>query len=424
MKLLARTNRSYMLFTGAVLLVVGIALYLIITRMLKDEVSEKLALDRERVIQALEAGHAVVALPPIMVIDTLDAAAPKEDVHARDVRMIDPFENDEEPFHEVSGTQHINGLHLRITTRAVVLEPHDYLFSIGLALLLGSLLVLGGLWWVNRRMARTVWGAFHRNLDKLQRFDLRKDEAIALEASDINEFGQLNEAITRLTERIRADHNALKEFTGNASHEMQTPLAVLQAQLEAALGRNGMGETTATAIHEAHAQVLRLSRLHQGLLLLSRIENRQYNEVRAVNVGHAIEMELARHAERLAASGIQMERAIEGRLIVDAHPALVETLLANVIGNAVKHHCGNGPVGVLLSERELVVSNTGAALSFPASELFLRFRKADPASPSPGLGLSIAQSICSAYGWRIDYRELAGTHTVTIRFSPQDPSSL
>lgn len=414
MRLLQHTNRTYLVFMAAMLFVVGATLYIVITRVISDEVSEKLTVDRERIVRELQAGRAVNDLAPVIEIDTLPTQAAEEAVHAGDVSLIDPMEKDEETFREVRGSQRINGVHYRITARAVVLEPHDYLFSIGLSLLIGSLLVLAGLLWVNRFLARAIWGGFHRNLDALQHFDLRKDDALALEPSRITEFAALNGELARLTERIRNDHRVLKEFTGNASHEMQTPLAALQARLEGLLGQAGLDAAMAAGLQEAHAQSLRLSRLHHGLLLLSRIENRQFRDTSMLVLADAVEQALAQYAERIAVNGIAVEKALDRSVTVAAHPALLEALLANVIGNAIKHQRGNGPVKVVLTGRTLEVSNSGEPLPAPAEDFFQRFRKGDPTSASPGLGLSIARCICDTYGWQIAYDEHAGTHVITI----------
>ena len=414
MRLLARTNRIHLLFTAGLLLVTGCVLYVIITSIISDEVTEKLRVDQQRIALRIAEGQSITNLPPIMEVVRLSDRIRTGGPLVHDTAMWDPVEEDTELFREVREEPMIDGIPYRITVRAIVLEPHDYYLSIGLSMLVASVLLLAGLWFVNARISRTVWGPFRADLESLKRFDLRTDASLDLKPSDIQEFAELNDAVMKLTERIRTDHRALKEFTGNASHEMQTPLAIVQAKLEETLGRPGLDEGTVAPIKSAYDHVLRLSRLHQGLLLLSRIENGQFATDQRVDIAAAVESQLSLLGDRIMAKGITVEKDIDIAASVRSHPVLIETLLANLIGNAIKHNRRNGTLIITVRNASITLTNTGDPLSVPPEELFQRFRKADPTSASPGLGLSIAKSICDTSGWRIAYSEADAIHTLHI----------
>ena len=416
MRLLQRTNRIYLLFTAALLLVSGCALYVIITGIISDEATEKLLMEQELVVRVLQKNAPVPSVAPVMEVDRVANNTIEQDMLVKDTMMRDPtdYDEDNELFRQVTTLRMINGRSYRITTRTVILEPHDYLLSIGLALLIGSLLLLLGLWFVNRRVSRTVWGSFRHNLIALRQFDLHKDDPLSLEPSDITEFSELNEAVTKLTERIRSDHRALKEFATNASHEMQTPLAIVQVKLEEALARPGMDESQVAPIRIAYDSVLRLSRLHQSLLLLSRIEHQQFSSDQRVDLAATVDAQLELYSDRIAAKELAVDTDLDRSASVLSHPTLIEALLSNLIGNGIKHNRPGGNIRIAVRSGSITVVNTGDPLSVPAEGLFERFSKADPTSASPGLGLSIARSICVASGWLISYTERDGMHTVRV----------
>lgn len=142
-----------------------------------------------------------------------------------------------------------------------------------LAVLAGLLLSLVAL---NRWLARRLWAPFQRTLAELRAYNLHQRGALALPATPIDEFTELNQALTQMSARLAADYQRLKDFTENAAHETQTPLAIMQAQLEQLAQDDGLRPTSAALVGELYGATRRLSRLHQALTLLSNIENQQF----------------------------------------------------------------------------------------------------------------------------------------------------
>ncbi|QNE42206.1 hypothetical protein F1C16_21505 (plasmid) [Hymenobacter sp. NBH84] len=100
------------------------------------------------------------------------------------------------------------------------------------------------------------------------------------------------------------------------------------------------------------------------------------------------------------------------------HPALADSLVGNLLQNAVKHNYCGGQLQVLLSPTVLEISNSGPVLTTDPMQLLGRFRKHNAASDSPGLGLSIVAQICAYYGFRLTYSFTAATslHTLRVQF--------
>ncbi|MCB0713917.1 MAG: HAMP domain-containing histidine kinase [Ignavibacteriae bacterium] len=415
MKLLQRTNRTYLLFSVLLLIIAGLFLYHLLAGVIEDEITEKLIVDKERIVQKLRAGEPVPHLPPIIEVETL----PTHDVKSlsvSDTVLFDPVEEEREPFREVRAIEVINGKSYQITLRHVALESHDYYNSIGLALTIVLLLTLTGLWFINRTISKSLWKPFHNNLKALSNFALDQERPIALQQSTITEFAELNRAIEELTERVRSDYHSMKEFTGNAAHEMQTPLAVIRATLEEALQTDGITREQATLIASAYGSSQRLAKLNQSLLFLAKIENRQFASVEDISLSQAVQHVLESMQELVLTAGLTLETTIDSEFITRAHPMLVDTLLSNLVGNAIKHNRPEGLIRVELRANLLRILNSGHPLEVDPMTLLNRFSKASQSSDSLGLGLSIAQKICQNYNWNIRYTTDREWHILTVEF--------
>jgi signal transduction histidine kinase len=415
MKLAEKTTRIYLALTAILLLCAGSLLYILMTDFIDEEVTEKLMINMLRVVNRLEQGQVVTELPPIIEVEELSTPR-AETIITKDTVLYDTIEQEAEDFREVTAFETINNKTYRITLRQVILQPHDYYSTIGLSLLLVMTLLLIGLVLINRRISQKLWHPFYHNLEKLKQFSLQENQPIGLRTSSISEFQELNQTLERMTDKLRTDYRALKQFAENASHEMQTPLAIIQTKLDEALQSPALSEEQARQIKAAYASTLRLSRLNQSLLLLTRIQNRQFTATQAIALTNTIEQYLKEYEDFLTARKITVEKHLEAGTVISAHPAIVDTLLTNLIGNAIRHNIDGGTINLRLEDKTLTIANTGLPLSIPPSKLFERFAKDDPSSDSPGLGLAIVRSICDTNGWTISYTAENRWHTIRVTF--------
>jgi signal transduction histidine kinase len=172
-------------------------------------------------------------------------------------------------------------------------------------------------------------------------------------------------------------------------------------------------------VSDLYGATLRLSRLHQALGLLSRIENRQFAQAVPVRIGQLLEEKVAQFEPLFEARELRYGLDISPTPVtVVMHPGLADSLVQNLLQNAVKHNVRGGEIAIHLSPRSLKVSNTGLAVQGDPARFFERFRKHNAASESPGLGLSIVQQICGYYGFGIEYTvSQEGTrHTLRINW--------
>lgn len=282
-----------------------------------------------------------------------------------------------------------------------------------LLLLLSILLVTV---WLLYRMMRPLY-ALLRWLDAYR----VGGENPALETTtSVVEFRRLNEAVGRFVDRAEASFERQKQFIGNASHEMQTPLAVCRNRLEMLVddARTLTPEQLAE-IASVQRTLGRLVRLNRTLLLLTKIDNGQFPESSEVDVGAQVRTTAEELGDIYAYRGVTLRLAEETTLIVRMNPSLAESLVANLLKNAFVHGDANGTVDVRVAGRSLEVTNDGASGPLDGARIFDRFYRATEKEGSSGLGLALVEAVCRLYGLRVSYDYVAGRHRFTVQFPPQ-----
>ena len=420
MNLLAATTRYYLALTTLLFVLGSFGLYYGVDWALRSEVEEQLQARRQELIEKAQAHR----LPSVALLQTLLVVSRRpQRVGFSDTLLLDEQEHEQVPNRQLTFPLAVPGEGtVWVTLRKSLVEADD-LMGVVLAVMLGVLaLLLGGVVLLNRWLAGRVWAPFQHTLAALRSYDLQQHKALELPLPAIAEFAELNQALTTLSKRLVSDYESLREFTGNAAHETQTPLAIMQAQLEQLLQVPALAndEAAAPLVAELYGATLRLSRLHQALSLLSKIENRQFAQAVPVRLDQLLQEKAAQLEPLFDARELRYHLDITGQpVIVQMHPGLADSLLQNLLQNAVKHNVRGGEVAIVLSTQVLQVSNTGAAIGGDPARFFERFRKQNAASESPGLGLSIVQQICGYYGFAIHYiiTEAGTRHTLRIEFN-------
>lgn len=415
MKLLATTNRYYLVLSTLLFVLGSGLLYLGLQRALAHEVDEQLLLHQTYLSDHIRATGTLntIATPQELTIDGLRRPA-----GLRDTVLFDPVEQVDVPFREVTFPVQVHGQQHWLTLRKSLIETRDMLEVALLVMLVVMALLFGSLVLLNRWLSNWLWAPFRHTLAALRGYRLSEPQSLTLPGTGIDEFSELNQAVTQLTQQVTDDYRALKEFTENAAHETQTPLAIMQAQLEQLMQQPALPATVVGPVQHLYRATLRLSRLHQALTLLSKIENRQFSGGSAVHLEEIIREKLLQLQDFLEAKGIEPQLSITTSAALVMHPALAESLVGNLLQNAVKHNHRQGQLRIQLTPTALEITNSGPQLTVDPVELLGRFRKHNAASDSPGLGLSIVQQICTYYGFKLSYSlATEGTlHTLRVQF--------
>lgn len=321
------------------------------------------------------------------------------------------------PYRQLAAAVQFQGKPYRLELRTTMLDSQELLGRIGQAgaLLFGALLV--GLLILQHVLARRLWAPFYHTLGELQRYKLDQPQPLDLVSTHIPEFKVLNATLKRLLSRNQRIYHRQKEFTENAAHELQTPLAILRTKLDMLVQAPGLTEQQASHIEPMLDVTQRLTHLSRSLLLLAHLDQKLFFPTETVDVAATIRAQLGQLREQLAGVGLRLETNLVSALPVAANRSLIDILVSNLLSNAIRHNVSGGEVRVALSTELLMVENTGRAQALPADQLFVRFRPGPERMPgSVGLGLSIARQICETCGFLLSYHyEDPGRHQMRVR---------
>lgn len=210
-----------------------------------------------------------------------------------------------------------------------------------------------------------------------------------------------------------------KDFTADASHEMRTPLAVIQTNLDLVMGNNDKTvESQAHWLENIQAETGRMTRLVNDLLFLARVDSDQETLNMAVFALHTAIQEAIRPLEPLAvSSGINLQLNISPEIQFYGDETRIKQLVVILIDNAIKYTPPGGTVTLELKELdrqvEISVSDTGEGIDQEnLNKIFERFYRGDKARSrqggGTGLGLSIAQWIVTKHRGTIKATSSAG----------------
>ncbi len=230
----------------------------------------------------------------------------------------------------------------------------------------------------------------------------------------ITEFRKLTESARSTIGRAEKYYERQKLFIGNASHELQTPLAVLGTRIEWMIDNTPLTEEQFAELTKMRQSLHRLSRLNRTLLLISKIENAQFNERHDVDIVELVNNELEIYQEIYAGKDIKCSTGLPAHFIVSMDESLATTLVTNLLKNAFLHTADGGSVDVSVTDGTLTVSNSGEE-ALDATRLFDRFYTSGK-SGSTGLGLALVKSIAEFYKFGLEYSFANGKHGFAVRF--------
>ena len=323
-----------------------------------------------------------------------------------------------EPHLRLDVIKNFNDRSYEISLYDIVIEPDDIKEGVQESLTAMYLILLGAVLVIGFISSYVILRPFNGTLSLIKNFSLTEpSSSVRFPRSRIKEFDKLNGFLNDMTSKVRTDYQALKEFSENASHEMQTPIAIIQAKLEILLEGGDLNENQINQLVTAQNTLKRLSSLGSSLSLITKIENKEFSEEEEVDVHETLSRMLEEFKELFELKSLEVTTTYETKdLVIRVNKVLFELLLTNIINNAIRHNLKNGKVIVTINERELVIANSGAELEMPPNELFRRFKKSNQSSQSIGLGLAIVKEICELYDYHISYSYQNKLHTVRINF--------
>jgi two-component system sensor histidine kinase QseC len=350
------------------------------------------------------------ALPAVKT-DVMEATFYNEDIKRKECRLT------------VSSFYPINNVNYQISSYNYVTKSDQILSGMLNALIIKVILIILCVGITARLLSRYVLFPFRQTMTIINNFDLKRKEKIQLPETTTKEFTELNSFLKKMTDKAMEDYASIKEFSENASHELQTPLAIIRSKLEL-LAETNIDACQAELISDTQNAIDKLSKINRSLALLTKLENQEYTTSEDIKICRITKDVLAAYEDWICLRNIQVTTDLAKNIPLRIHPALAEMLLNNLLSNAIRHNVEHGTIAVTLTHTKLTVRNTGLPPEIPTEELFLRFKKSNQSADSIGLGLAIVKQICEVSRFSINYDYEEGFHVINICFNPKKNAAL
>jgi signal transduction histidine kinase len=417
MKLINQFTLWYLCISAIVLLAGGMIVFYSVQREIIDEEGRRLQDTVKLIAGLLEKGTEIDDIAGHqVVIREMDPAAEEIPARIQDtIAWFEPHQHFEREL-RASASYKIKDKHYFIAASNLVAEPDEILDGVvqSIGWIFGLLLLVVA--FSGRLLSKVILTPFQHTLSAIQAFHLKQKDPIPFTTTRTDEFKTLNTFLGKMTTKALEDYRSLKEFTENASHELQTPLAIMRGKLELLLN-SPITDTQAQLLADAHQAVDKLSQVNKSLTLLARLENQEFESSQVVDLSQLTLDTLSTFAELIEMKNLTLKTKIEADVSIQLHAVLATILLNNLISNAIRHNCTDGFIYVTLTPATLSIQNTGNPPQLPTHQLFERFKKGNQSNDSIGLGLAIVKQICDVNHFQVRYLYAEELHTVEVNFS-------
>ena len=423
--LLSKTTKPFIIYVLIILVISIPAYYLVVDAIWKHELDEhndivarktasqinSLKLSEEKLIETIQLWNDVQPSTNIRKLEKNDnlkdsifiVEKPHDFLHFEEI----------DRFRCLSKVIYLNKKPYRFNVETNIEETQETIFFISITTVFLFVMIVGGLLFLNRRLSKSVWKPFRETLDQLKTFSLNNQTKIEFSKTDVSEFDELNQSLTKLIEHNVSVYKTQKEFTENASHELQTPLAILKNKLDILLQNQDLTEKQYQIAEEMNRALSRSSRINKNLLLLAKIENNQF-ENSEIHLDELLNQSMEILQEHFEQKNISVKTKISDNVKVNGNIGLTEVLINNLILNAIRHTQINGSISIKLNNSVFEVSNSGTE-KLNSDLLFKRFSRFSKDNNGSGLGLAIVKEICKSQNWTIDYRFENNNHIFSVK---------
>ena len=394
MRLLQVSLRTLLIYSIVLLLISIPVSWFSVQAMLNEEVDESISRQAEQFLRHIKNFEYLDDLETdLKVLDQLSynihiksAETTTQDKIYKTIIQYDSLEHSQRPFRQLSTSVVVKGRPYLLTVEMSLVDNNELVMAIGLVQVAVSVVLIAGLLFLNRSLSKRLWKPFYKTLDQLKAYELDKSESVAIEKSDITEFDDFNKTVSHLTERNRKVFLNQKEFIENASHELQTPIAIFQSKLDQLMQTSSLSQSEAETILELETTAQRMARLNKNLLLLSKIDNDQFQDMEEIDLSLLIQNQLSLLKQVALVQNMKINTSIDP-LFIKANRTLIEVLFSNVFQNAIRHNVKGEDVSIILRDKTFAVTNKGKALKMNVEKITDRFSKESTDPGSTGLGL-------------------------------------
>lgn len=410
MRLISKISLYHFLLSSLVLGLAGFLLFIFLRAEISLEIEEQLELQVDMIAKELGKGKHIDF--PLVTINSDNEKLMQLPKVFKDTLIYDYVQQVSEGYYYFAESKRINGkpYRIKVMTTYIGWENYSKTISYIFVAIAAMLVLLGTL--VNYFISRSLWAPFLINLKRMKGYSVSSKEELQLAITSVTEFQEMNTVLADLAARGRREYNALKEFTENASHEIQTPLSILKTRLES-ISQLPLDTSLIRPLNDAKDAVTRLSKVNKGLLLLAKLENDAFADKAWISLDNVIYRNCDMLEDLFKHKNLKLEHRISPKLVF-ASSSLMDILISNLLSNMIHYSKSAGKASIFLDEHKLIFSNEGSPLTFPELKLFSRFTKGDSGVNRNGLGLSIVKQICVNNNWVITYHYQDKSHVFSI----------
>lgn len=331
----------------------------------------------------------------------------------QDTLIYTEYEKDLEPFRVLTTAFKRGDTFYQLKVISSMVEEDDLLEDLFWSIFWLYLILIISILIINNLVIQKLWKPFYTLLNQLKNFRIDQEEKLPDFTTNIREFKELKEATNALILHSTEAYQSQKQFTENAAHELQTPLAIATNKLELLLENETIENTHIENIAQVLQIIERLTRLNKSLLLLSKIENKQYFDNQDISINSITRQSISDLEDFSTFKDVTIELHEQETVEINIDPTLTNILLSNLIKNAIVHNIPEGKVRVFIQNNSIEIRNTGANIPLNKERIFNRFYKSSSENQHTGLGLAIVQAICKLYSYRVSYH-FDGEHIFKI----------
>ncbi|ASK30957.1 two-component sensor histidine kinase [Chryseobacterium sp. T16E-39] len=326
------------------------------------------------------------------------------------------YDDEEQPYRVIE-TDFIDqfGKYQKLTIRTSTVEEDELVYDLTTALIVLYLLLVVSIMGINGFLLHRAMKPFYIILDKLKKYQFGIPSVEQPQNYSIKEFEELNIEINEMIDRNELVFQQQKQFIENASHELQTPLAIVINKIDLAIQNDELDKNNIQFFDGVKNDLRRMASLNKSLLMLSKIENNQFSSVANVNFNILITELLDSYEDFIEFKNINVNVLEKEVFEAVFNPDLARILISNLLKNAIKYNREEGHLHIMTGKDKLIFQNTGSEIPLEQDKIFTRFYKKSADSSSTGLGLSIIKTIIKQYpGWDIVYTFENGMHSFVL----------
>lgn len=328
-----------------------------------------------------------------------------------------PYDGEDEPYRVLrTGFYSKEGKAYALEIRTSTVEEDDFLIDLAISLCVLYVVIILSILIINHFVLSRAWKPFRLTLYNLSRYRFGDTAGFDILSTNVREFDALNQQIKHMIDRNEEVFEGQKRFLENASHELQTPLAVTINKLALLMDDPNLNEEQLVKIAEAKSALHRMVGLNRSLLMLSRIDNNQYAALDNVDFGELAKA-IAQELDDIASfKDVRIVIHEKESFQMSFNQNLAHILLSNLLKNALKYNIKNGEVIIEITTDSICIANDSSYGALNPDYIFERFYKGNQDNYSNGLGLSIVQSIIEKQKQlSLHYSYESGRHFFRIR---------